>query len=110
LAASTLTLVHTCELPIYTYPGMAMSGTDLLTTLEEAARRQLEPELERVRESFPAAKAILRTGTAWEQILATIDAIQADLVVTGRTVVAASPTCSSAASPRRLSARRAFQS
>ncbi len=80
---ASLTLVHTCELPIYTYPGMAMGGTDLLTTLEGAARRALELELERVRESFPAAKALLRTGTAWEQILATIDAVRADLVVMG---------------------------
>jgi nucleotide-binding universal stress UspA family protein len=80
---ASLTLVHTCELPTYTYPGMAMSGTDLLTALEEAARRQLEQELERVRGSFPAAKAVLRTGVAWEEILATIDSVQADLVVMG---------------------------
>ena len=80
---ASLTLVHTCELAIYMYPGMAMSGTDLLITLEEAARHQLDRELERVRDSFPAANAILRTGTAWEEILATIDAVQADLVVMG---------------------------
>lgn len=80
---ASLTLVHTCELPIYTYPGMAMGGTDLLTALEEAARQQLDRELARVRESFPAATAILRTGTAWEEILATIDAVQADLIVMG---------------------------
>jgi len=80
---AALVLMHTCELPTYTYPGMAMGIVDLLSDIEAAARKQLDAELTRVRASWPGATAFLKTGFPWQEIIAAIDGSEADLVVMG---------------------------
>ena len=80
---ASLVLVHTCELPSYTYPGMAMSLVDLLTDIEAAAKKQLDAELARVRAAWPGTTALLKTGFPAQEILAAIQGCEADLVVMG---------------------------
>jgi nucleotide-binding universal stress UspA family protein len=80
---AALTLVHTYEIPSFAYPNAAFLVVDLVTPIEEAAREQLEKTLATVRARIPRAKAVLRKGMAGAEILALIDEIHPDLVVTG---------------------------
>lgn len=80
---ASLTLVHTCEVPAYLYPDIAYFAADLLTPLEDAAGKQLRTTLATVQKRVPGAKAILRMGTAATEILAVIEGVHPDLVVTG---------------------------
>ena len=82
---AAITLVHTVEIPTYTYAnfGAALPPPESLSSLEAAARRLLDERLATVRTTVPAATAILSTGVPWRQILAAIDQCQADLVVMG---------------------------
>jgi nucleotide-binding universal stress UspA family protein len=75
-----LTIVHVCEVPAFT----ELSGTiDLVTSVSDAARARLEEHMGPIRKAFPAAKAVLEVGTAWEQILAAAAAARADVIVMG---------------------------
>jgi nucleotide-binding universal stress UspA family protein len=75
-----LTVVHVCEVPAFT----ELSGSiDLVTSLTDAARSRLEEHMGPIRNSFPAAKAVLEVGTAWEQILAAAAVARADVIVMG---------------------------
>ena len=78
---SALVIVHTCELPSSSYPGMALDLVDLLSYIETAAKQALEKELVRVRAKWPRATGLLKTGVVWQEILAAIEATKADLVV-----------------------------
>ena len=80
---ASLTLVHTYEIPTYAYPNASFLVVDLLTPIEEAARKQLERTLAAVQARVPAAKAVLRRGAAATEILAVIDELHPDLLVTG---------------------------
>jgi nucleotide-binding universal stress UspA family protein len=84
---ASLSLVHTWEVPVYAYGhaygGMALSATDLLAPVQEAAQRQLDLALADVQKQIPAARAILKQGAPWREILATIEEIKPDLVVMG---------------------------
>ena len=80
---AALTLVHTYEIPSYAYPNASFLVVDLLATIEQAARQQLDKALESVRARFRGAKAVLRRGAPSTEILAAIDEIHADLVVVG---------------------------
>lgn len=81
---SELTLLHVYEVPMYAYSAMAYTtAADLLAPMEAAAREKLEARLTVLRKQLPRAKAILRTGTPWEEILAAIAESKADLVVMG---------------------------
>lgn len=78
-----LTLMHAYEVPLYTYPQVEPIVVDLFTPIEQAAREQLERELASVQTKVPTAKAILRSGVPWREILSFIDEIHPDLVVMG---------------------------
>ena len=80
---ASLTLVHTYEIPTYAYPGAPLLAVDLLSPIAEAAGKHLDKTLVAVRARVPGAKALLRSGTAAAEILAVIDEIHPDLVVTG---------------------------
>jgi nucleotide-binding universal stress UspA family protein len=80
---AALTLVHAYEIPTYAYPNASFLVVDLLTPIEEAARKQLETTMTAVRARLPRAKAVLRRGPAATEILSVIDELHADLVVTG---------------------------
>ncbi len=51
--------------------------------VQEAASKQLDDEVRSLRQPFPGAEGILRTGLAWEQVLAVIQEGATDLVVMG---------------------------
>lgn len=79
----SLTLLHTWELPAYAYNGMEFSAVDLLTPIMDAAQQQLDKVLADVKREAPDAKAILKRGSPWREILATIEETRPDLVVMG---------------------------
>lgn len=80
---ASLTLVHSVELIIPSYPGVELAVVDLVTPVEDAARAQLEAALRRVRERVPNAQGILRRGAAAYAVLDAITELRPDLVVTG---------------------------
>ena len=80
---ASLTLLHTVEVPTYAYSGIAFPTIDLLTSVEDAARDQLQSELVILQQRLPRAKALLSVGVPWRDILRTITEIHADLVIMG---------------------------
>ncbi len=80
---SRLTVVHTYEIPAYTYEGMAYTAFDLLTPVIEAARTQFDATMKAIVERCPGAKGCLRLGSPWQEILAVREESKADLIVMG---------------------------
>ncbi|MGD0526291.1 MAG: universal stress protein [Polyangiaceae bacterium] len=78
-----LTLVHVYEIPAYVYGGMTFATTDLFGPIEDAAREQLDKMLHEVQASVTGTKAVLRRGSAAQEILAVIAEVHPDLVVMG---------------------------
>jgi nucleotide-binding universal stress UspA family protein len=81
--SADLTLVHCWEAPSYSYGGGLYVPVDLITPIEKGASRALEEALTELKKRIPGAKSVLRTGSAWEEILVAAAAIQADLIVVG---------------------------
>jgi nucleotide-binding universal stress UspA family protein len=79
----SLTLVHTWEVPLYAYGGLEFSAIDLLTPIRETAQTYLDEMLVDVKKTVPEARAILRRGAPWREILAAIQEGKPDLVVMG---------------------------
>ena len=80
---ASLTLLHVYEIPTYAYATMNFVPVELLTSVAAAAQQEFDPALVALRTRVPGAKGILRTGVAWEVILAAIEETSADLVVMG---------------------------
>jgi nucleotide-binding universal stress UspA family protein len=80
---ATLSLVHVWELPSYAYAGLEFTPSDLITPIQETARSRLEELVSQVRKDVPQTEGVLRPGTAWREILATIEETTPDLVVMG---------------------------
>jgi nucleotide-binding universal stress UspA family protein len=78
-----LTLLHAYEVPLYTYPQAEAIVVDLFTPIEQAAREQLNSALASVQQKLPQAKAILRSGVPWREILSAVEEVAADVVVMG---------------------------
>jgi nucleotide-binding universal stress UspA family protein len=78
-----LTLIHVCELPVSAYAMYAQGLYFPMDSLEAAAAKALESATARLRERYPLADSLLRSGTAVEQLLAARDEIHADLIVMG---------------------------
>jgi nucleotide-binding universal stress UspA family protein len=76
-----LTLVHSWEIP-YSY-GDALISVDFITPLQDAANKQLEATLAELKQRFPNAKAVLRTGSPWQEVLTAATEADADLIVLG---------------------------
>jgi nucleotide-binding universal stress UspA family protein len=76
-----ITLVHVWELPAYAYATLEYSPGDLFTPVQKAARAQLDDVLQRLKADVPRAVGILRSGSPWREILATIEETKPDLVV-----------------------------
>jgi nucleotide-binding universal stress UspA family protein len=81
-AGADVVLLHICEIPTYAYVGIA-TPVDLLSPLAELAGQKLDELLKSLRTGFPGARSVLKVGVPWEQILATISEVGADLVVMG---------------------------
>lgn len=78
-----LTVLHAWDLPIYAYTGSLYLSTDIRSTLERAAKEQLDAELVDVQKRLPRAEALLVRGPASTAILAAIERVKADLVIVG---------------------------
>jgi len=81
--ATDLTLVHCWEPPSYSYGGGLYVPVDLITPIEKGANRALDEALAELKKRVPAAKSMLRSGSAWEEILLAAREIHADLIVVG---------------------------
>jgi nucleotide-binding universal stress UspA family protein len=81
---SELTVLHTCEIPAYSYtPELAMAPVDLLSPVVDAARVRLTELMRQVHESCPGARSLLEVGVPAERILSAASAAGADLIVVG---------------------------
>ena len=81
--AASLTLVHSWEAPTYSYGGAYYLPADLITPIEEAARKHLQNAITALGQRVPNAKSVLRLGPAWEEILSAAREAEADLIVLG---------------------------
>ncbi|HYQ02634.1 MAG TPA: universal stress protein [Polyangiaceae bacterium] len=78
-----LTLMHSWEAPDYSYAAGLYLSTDVVAPIENAAIARLEEASAELKQRFPAAKSLLRSGSAWEEVLAAAKEIKADLIVMG---------------------------
>jgi nucleotide-binding universal stress UspA family protein len=75
-----LTLVHVYEIPAFMYMG---AWIDVVTPIEQAAQAELDAVLASVRKALPSARAELRCGIPWTQVLEVAAESGADLIVMG---------------------------
>ncbi len=80
---ATLTLVHVHEFPAVAQPHAAVNFAAFQASVLEAAGGALVALADSVRGRVPEAKAVLRRGRPWEEILAAADELRADLIVIG---------------------------
>ncbi|HEY5372637.1 MAG TPA: universal stress protein [Polyangiaceae bacterium] len=80
---SKLTLVHSWEAPAYSYAGGLYVAVDVVTPIEEAAVAALDRATEELKLRMPSAKSMIRSGSAWEEVLAAATLLHADLIVLG---------------------------
>jgi nucleotide-binding universal stress UspA family protein len=78
-----LVLMHSWEAPDYSYAAGLYLPVDVIAPIERAAVARLEEATSELRRRFPAAKSLLRSGIAWEQVLGAATDIRADLIVMG---------------------------
>jgi len=80
---SELTLVHAWEAPDYSFAAGLYLPLDLIAPIEHAAVTRLETAMTDLKQRFPAAKSLLRSGLAWQEVLAAATQVKADLIVMG---------------------------
>ncbi|HKO51421.1 MAG TPA: universal stress protein [Polyangiaceae bacterium] len=80
---SELTLVHSWETPNYSYAAGLYLPVDVSAQIERAAVERLNEALTQLKQRFPAAKAVLRAGVPWEEVLNAAREVKADLIVLG---------------------------
>jgi len=80
---AALTLVHVHEFPAVAYPHAAVNFAALQASVLDAAGGTLAAFADSVQSRFPEAKAVLRRGRPWEEVLAAAEELRADLVVIG---------------------------
>ena len=80
---SQLTLLHAWEVPYYSYSSPLYIEADWAIPVEAAANARLATALLELQKRVPHAKAVLRAGVAWEEIIAGSKATGADLIVVG---------------------------
>jgi nucleotide-binding universal stress UspA family protein len=80
---SSLTLMHTWEIPGYVHTGVEIPATELFHPSRDAAAERLAAALAEVSKDVPEAKSLLRGGAPWREILAAVEETGADLVVMG---------------------------
>jgi nucleotide-binding universal stress UspA family protein len=77
---AALTVVHVCELPVLPE---TVPPVDLFKAITEENGKRLDALMATLRDRCPDARRVLRTGSAWEEILAAAAEARADLVVLG---------------------------
>src|ERR1700742_2903050 len=77
-----LTLLHVCEIPVYPYAEPMLSPSNL-AAMKQAATTRLAETLAQIKLRVPRATSALEMGRPADEILAAIDKLKPDLVVTG---------------------------
>jgi nucleotide-binding universal stress UspA family protein len=80
---SQLTLVHSWDAPSYSYGGGLYVAVDLVAPIEQAAVAKLDRATEELKLRLPRATSMIRSGPAWEEVLAAATSLHADLIVLG---------------------------
>lgn len=81
---ASVTVMHSYELPIASFPDGAIIATpEIAARIADASQQALAQTVERRKQRGVPLEAVLREGAAWEEINAVADAIDADLVVIG---------------------------
>ena len=83
ILGADLTIMHTCEIPAYAYPGLALAPIDLLSPIEDVARKKLDELVSSLSQRCRSCKGVLKVGIPWEEILEVVNQAQADLVIMG---------------------------
>jgi nucleotide-binding universal stress UspA family protein len=78
-----LSVLHVCELGGSTAAVMCEAGGDLASPLVDEAQRALERLLERADQDGVHPRAVVRLGSAWQEIVAAAQEQGADLIVMG---------------------------
>lgn len=81
--AARLTVVHVCETPAFAAAASGLVGADLVAEPGNGHEAALGRLLWRLRGRRLAVEGLLRHGLPWEQIVAVVREVGADLVVTG---------------------------
>ena len=76
-------LVHSWEAPSYAYGGGFSVPLDLVTPIQQAAEAELGRALAILKLRIPSAQSSLRSGLAYEEILAAATEFGAELIVLG---------------------------
>jgi nucleotide-binding universal stress UspA family protein len=80
---AALSVVHVVEVPSYVYTETTYATTELIGSVEQAARLRFDALIERAQERMPGAQALLRRGTPWEEIIGAARDKGAELIVIG---------------------------
>lgn len=78
-----LTIAHVLEISVYVYSGETFSAVDLISPIDDAARKSLAETLERVRKQVPNAQSVFLQGSPVQELVGLIRSAQPDLVVIG---------------------------
>lgn len=80
---AAVTLLHTWEIAAYPYMGYVTSSVNLADTMEKAAAGALAATLKDLQARLPRAKAVLKMGLPWQEIVGAVKELRVDLVVMG---------------------------
>ncbi len=81
---SSVTLMHSYEIPILGFPDGGMVATaDLSTRIADASRTALESVVAKRQDCGVPVDGVLREGVAWEEIARVADEVDADIIVIG---------------------------
>jgi nucleotide-binding universal stress UspA family protein len=81
---ASVTVMHSYEIPIVSFPDGAMIATpEIATRIADASRATLDGAIQKRQGCRVPLDAVLREGTAWDEINAVAESIDADLVVIG---------------------------
>jgi nucleotide-binding universal stress UspA family protein len=81
---ASVTVMHAYEIPIIGFPdGTVLATPDVAIRIADASRAALEAAVERRRAQGIPLDSVLREGTAWEEINAMGEILNADLIVIG---------------------------
>jgi nucleotide-binding universal stress UspA family protein len=81
---ASVTVMHSYEIPIVSFPEGALIATpEIATRIADASRAALDSTIQKRQGGRVPLDAVLREGVAWDEINAVADSIDADLVVIG---------------------------
>lgn len=78
-----LTVLHAWEVPLLAYNAVESLTVEVLASIEDAAREDLDATLAEVQKQVPRATSILKRGVPWREIIDVIEQTKPDLVVIG---------------------------